>query len=383
MICPSVKCAREIPDDALLCCYCGRKIVRQPSIRSRPNGTGTAYKRGKTWTAVYTRGWKTVEADGGKKRLPDKRTKGGFATKREALEYIPTLKAGKRKSVTDTTPFSALYALWKPFYEPRIGKSTMAGHVAAYAYFKDIRHLPFADLSIDDLQDCVDDCPKGRRTRENMKSLCSQLYKYAGARKMPVQDLSKYIYCGKDDTRARAAFDDFQVAKIKQAIGRIEYAEYIYCMIYLGYRPNEMLRLTAEDYDAAHNCLIGGFKTEAGTDRIVTISPKIKPIILRLIRQADPYIFPRGNGELMTDEHFREKVFYPAMADLGIQPIPQQGEHPQYKPYSCRHTFANLMKRVQGSDTDKAALIGHADASMTKYYQSADYVSLSAITDAI
>ena len=52
-------------------------------------------------------------------------------------------------------------------------------------------------------------------------------------------------------------------------------------------------------------------------------------------------------------------------------------------PYSCRHTYANLLKGVHGSDTDKAKLIGHADASMTKYYQSADYDSLRAITDSL
>ena len=42
-----------------------------------------------------------------------------------------------------------------------------------------------------------------------------------------------------------------------------------------------------------------------------------------------------------------------------------------------------LLKNVKGSDTDKAALIGHSDASMTKYYQSADYESLRAIIDAM
>ena len=52
-------------------------------------------------------------------------------------------------------------------------------------------------------------------------------------------------------------------------------------------------------------------------------------------------------------------------------------------PYSCRHTFANLLKNVKGSDTDKAALIGHSDASMTKYYQSPDYDSLRAIIDSL
>ena len=45
--------------------------------------------------------------------------------------------------------------------------------------------------------------------------------------------------------------------------------------------------------------------------------------------------------------------------------------------------FADLLKKVYGSDTDKAELIGHADASMTKYYQSADFESMQKITDAL
>ena len=76
----------------------------------------------------------------------------------------------------------------------------------------------------------------------------------------------------------------------------------------------------------------------------------------------------------MDDEHFRKYCFTPLMEQLGIS-----GK----VPYSCRHTFANLLKNVQGSDTDKAALIGHSDASMTKYYQSADYESLKTIVCAL
>ena len=76
----------------------------------------------------------------------------------------------------------------------------------------------------------------------------------------------------------------------------------------------------------------------------------------------------------MSEAYFRDYCFMPVMEALHII-----GK----TPYSCRHTFANLLKAVRGSDTDKAALIGHADASMTKYYQSADYESLRAITDRI
>lgn len=34
-------------------------------------------------------------------------------------------------------------------------------------------------ITVDDLKACIDDCPKGKRTRQNMKALCGLLYKYA------------------------------------------------------------------------------------------------------------------------------------------------------------------------------------------------------------
>ena len=76
----------------------------------------------------------------------------------------------------------------------------------------------------------------------------------------------------------------------------------------------------------------------------------------------------------MTDNYFRKFCFDPLMERPGIV---------DRVTYSCRHTFANLLKAVRGSDTDKAALMGHADASMTKYYQEADLSSLKEITDAL
>lgn len=74
----------------------------------------------------------------------------------------------------------------------------------------------------------------------------------------------------------------------------------------------------------------------------------------------------------MNERYFRDACFNPLMEKLGIK---------DRYPYSSRHTFANLLKKAQGSDTDKAALIGHSDASMTKYYQSTDLESLREIVE--
>ncbi len=369
------KCKAVLPSGARFCPQCGKDLApKRAGKRVRGNGMGTAYKRGRTWTASYTYGWEDDK--------PLKRTKGGFATKREALDHIPYLKApgaSKRKAVS----FHALYDAWVPYYEPRIAVVTMKGLKSAFKWFDDIKHIAIADLTIDDLQDCIDSCPRNKRTKENMKYLAVQLYRYAAARKILQDNIAEYIYCGKEDGGTRPAFTAEQVELIRGAVGKIPFADYTYCMIYLGFRPNEMLRLSKESYDAEHDCFIGGFKTEAGTDRSVTISPKIASIIKERLAFANPWVFPGKNGGLMDDREFRVDHFYPLLAELGIQPIPDKDHPPVWYPYSCRHTFANLMKNVKGSDTDKAALMGHADASMTKSYQSADYDSLRAITNAI
>ena len=377
------KCRKETPENAMFCPWCGAKQQSpQRTARRRANGEGSVYKRGETWECRVILGY-WISDDG--KAHPHQRTKGGFKTKKEALEYIPELKkAASRNPDLDIT-FQQLYDRFMEGHEEKVSESTITCYRAAFKHFKPIWGMKFRNLGTDDLQDCVDRCERGRRSKELMKALGNCLYKYAASRKIVMHNYAQYIYVGKDKKGTYPAFTMEQVEQIRKAIGRIPYAEYVYCMIYLGFRPNEMLSLKRDAYhkDGGFEYLVGGFKTEAGTDRRVTISPKIKPYIYQLILKADPYIFPKPEGGLMTDDCFRDRVFYPLLAALNIQPIPDKDHPATLVPYSCRHTFANLMKNVTGSDTDKSALMGHSDISMTKYYQSADLTSIQRITDMI
>ena len=75
--------------------------------------------------------------------------------------------------------------------------------------------------------------------------------------------------------------------------------------------------------------------------------------------------------------------FYALLDRLGIpNPIDEQGRH-RLTPHSCRHTFATLMKRVQGADADKLALIGHTSTAQLREYQDVSYEDLRKITDQI
>lgn len=343
--------------------------------RTRPNGQGSAYKRGKTWTAIITIGWKTTPTG---RAQAVRRTKGGFSTKRDALAYCQQLQSAPREKPKMT--LQQVYDAWLPVHEARVSKSTADCYRAAYKYFDDLKYRIMCDIDVDELQDCMDACPRARRTRENMKAVMGLLYKYAIPRHQATMNLAEYLHTGDNDKSTRPAFTAEQVELIRQQIGLTQYADVVYTLIYTGFRPAELFSLTKDSY--RDGVLYGGIKTEAGKDRAVPVSPKVLQIIEEHVTNCHGFLFPRENGEQMTVAYFRDYCFYPVLAAAGIQPLPT-AEHPAYfTPYSARHTFANLLKGASGSDVDKAKLIGHADYTTTKkMYQSAELDAMRKIIE--
>lgn len=373
------KCHTELPPGANFCHKCGAPVASERKRKARGNGMGTVYKRGKTWTALKVVGFLPLE--GGKtKRLTS--SKGGFRTKKEALEYLPKLEGMERKK--KNLSWAAMYESWQPTH--RAGKSTMDCYAAAENYFRPIWMLPFDQIDIDDLQDCLDECPKGKRTRENMKALAGLLYKYAIPRHMATLNLAQYLVVGGGDANAKTALPDYALEALRCAVGHVWGADYVISQCYLGFRPSELLALDTRDYDRRERAFTGGAKTDAGRNRVVTVSPKIQPIIDRLTKDkiAGP-VFCGSDGKPMSIEQYRA-MFYRVLDECGVDnPVegPEGAKRHRYTPHSCRHTFATLMKRVPGADKDKLELIGHTSAEMLRHYQDIDFEDLRRVTNAI
>ena len=392
-----IKCRKPAPDDAIFCPYCGKKQTSSPRKPKRsPNGTGCAYKRGVGWVAQAVIGYRELPDDimdpaNSRQRVPIKKTKAGFPTKAAALAYIPQLK----KTVDQSTlTLHQVYEAWAPWYAPRVGPSTMDGDRSAYHYYISLKDKRICMITAGDLQECMDACPRGKRTHQNMKVVAGLLWKYAKDKHIVTQVESENLYTGKGKSKKREALTDIEVEKIRKAIGKERYAEYIYALCYLGYRPGEMLELQ-KDQVIEHDgrlFLIEGKKTEAGIGRTVPVHQKIEQIIrIRLFVPGTDLVFPQyqfGKAskkapvplfegfKQMSDNYFREMVFKPMMTRLGIA----EGK----VPYGARHTFSNKLKKASGDDRDKAALIGHSDYTFTQTkYQSTDDNDLLGIVDSM
>ena len=382
------KCGTELRDGAVYCDKCGKKQVAQKGTgrRKRGNGQGSVYKPsgGKSWVAVKVIGYEPLE-NGKLKPVVDK--KQGFKTKTEALEYLPNLGRGGKKIDTSIT-FKQIYDLWLPEYRRR-GRSikTENGYISAMNYFRDIWYIPFREVTIDDLQECMDNCPHGKATRHRMKVTGNLLYGYAIPRGYTEDGVNRasFIFLGGEKGNGRIEFTADQIETIKKNVGKVPYADWVYTHIYLGFRPHEFITLDIANYDRDNKSIIGGEKTEAGTNRTVTISPKIQPIIDDLVGDKDSGpLFRDSGGEPMSLRSYREECFLPALEAMGFDnpTDPNTGMH-RYTPHCCRHTFATLMKNVEAPAKDKLSLIGHTSEEMLGHYQHTRIEDLRKITDLI
>ena len=175
---------------------------------------------------------------------------------------------------------------------------------------------------------------------------------------------------------------------IRKAIDSEIYAGYVYALCYLGFRPGEFLALKKSDLHQEGDIiyLVGGGKTEAGKDRRVPVPEVIREIITgRAAVEGTEYLFPMYSYDThkkfkgfkkMSDAYFRESVFKPLMARLGIA----EGK----VPYAARHTYSDKLKKAEGDDKAKAALMGHTSYDFTKKkYQSTSIEDLQSVVNTL
>ena len=364
------KCKKEIPDESKFCNLCGTKQVRERSAKTRGHGDGTVYKdtNGK-WIAEYTIGWDTDENG---KLTRRKRKKRGFDTKKEAVAYIPQLKQDLPQQDMNVK-FKDLYKKWLDGHTEKVTQSTINCYKSAYKYFSTLYYVEIAKIRTEHMQKCIDECPHGKRTKENMKALGTSLWRYAMQLDIVDRNYAEYIYIHKEEEEEKVSFSKEQVQTIWKNVEKYPKLKYVLVLCYTGMRLSEMLGAMTDNYFPEEGYFITGVKTKAGKKRVITISPKILPFFAEF-----------GQGKHLFTElsakKFRSDIYYPALQALDMDVLEADGSH-VYTPHCCRHTFATLMKNVNAPATDKQKLIGHAKFEMTAHYTHTDIESLKKITD--
>jgi len=325
MIC--IKCHAEVPDGAY-CLQCGSAQKRIASHRSRGNGLGTAYKRGKVWTSSVIIGWKEAEVKAGDKKhlMPVKRTKGGFKTKREALEYCIVLKSNgiTRKDATIKT----LYDTYLVTAYIKLSASKQTAYRIAYGKIKSVYYVPIQSLAIEHLQALIGGM--SYYTARDIKTLLSHLYKIACAQQYVSSNLAQYITLPALEETEPMPFNDDELKKLWSAYSAGDvWIGYILLMIYSGMMPGELLKCKKDMIDLENRMIVGaGIKTKERKSKPIVIADFIAPVIESLMEL--------NHGEKLIsinrDNFYAE--YHEKLKQCGCRDLP---------PYSCRHTTATAM----------------------------------------
>ena len=362
MICP--RCNREIPDDAVLCCYCGRVFQRKPvsRVHQRANGTGTAIKRGKTWTADVTIGWHTDE--NGKKHRYRVR-KGGFKTRTDALAYCSVLfdRREHRKA-------PKLMEYWETYSGGEMEKlsdSKRTAYKIAWDKLKSISLRPIDSLTVADLRRVVGEKATTYYPARDMKVLLSHLFTLGAADGWCSKDLPTFIILPEKNETAREPFtQDEQKALWRAYESGCADAAIPLIMIYTGMMTGEMRRLTVDMIDYENRRIVGvGLKTEVRRAAPVYLPADIIPVLQDAAEGKEDRVWPCSQDEFYAR-------YYAALEAAGTRRL---------TPYSCRHTTATALAISENiaPETVRKVMRWSTTAMLSRYAHPDDSDALAAV----
>jgi integrase len=348
-----IKCNAILPENAAFCPTCGKKQAvseRKRSTSSRPNGTGSVYRRGKTWECAIVQGY-VIQDDGTRKTI--RTTKGGFKTKKEAMEYIPTLKSAPARKVPKVAD------LWNTFrsskkYE-KLSDSRKEKYEIAWKKLESIWFWKIDELTTFDLQNAVDSVAETYYTARDLKNLLSKLYQLAMPDEFVKNNLSEYIELPDLNAKEQQPFHKEEIAKLwnDYAAGNW-WTGYILLMIYTGMMPGELLSARKSHINWEGKQIVG-----AG---IKTAKRKATPIVLAdfvLHVLSDLCDHTSGDKLIRINKDKFYEVYYAALDRAGCRRL---------TPYSCRHTTATTLALENIPPSVLQQIMRHSKFSTTEKY---------------
>ena len=278
-------------------------------------------------------GWKA--ADGGKS-LPVYRTKGGFRTKREALDFCVTLKRGDYKP-KDAAP--QLIEYWNTYRAGELEKLSKSKQVAYSGAWKKLRVLyyrPVDQITVAEIRHAVAEVAQTYYTVRDCKTVLTRLFELGAADGWCSKDIPSFIVMPKLEEKERQVFSEAEQSALWKLYedGDLRAAMPL-LMICTGMMPGEAMDLRVEHIDLSGQKIIGaGKKTKVCKKSPIFIPKDALPLVEDLIAAAQPngYIWSRDEKKWYAD-------YYAALDAAGCRRL---------EPYCCRHSTATRLAISEG-----------------------------------
>ena len=321
-------------------------------VKTRGNGQGSAYKRGKTWVAQIVIGWN----DG----VPIKRTKGGFTSKKDAINYCPILKS-QIDPIKKPLRLIDYWMQYKGIEYTHLSKSKQCSYKVAWNKLKPLHYRTITNITIQDLRSAVEESCETYWTAKDCRDLLKNIYTLAACDGFVSKDLPSYIILPEHEAKERLPFTQEEQKSLWKLYesGDMDAAIPL-LMIYTGAMPGEVRNTKVENIDLAGHKITGvGLKTNTRKSSPIVLSDTILPVVESLIEHAQKsgYLWKRMKKDWY--EHY-----YAALEIAGCRKL---------SPYSCRHTTATALAINENiAPQTVRKIMRWASADMLKVYAHPD-----------
>lgn len=353
MLC--IKCKKEIAEGSAFCNWCGKKqTVEKRKSRKRANAQGSVYKLSGNRTKPYAA---VLPAKYDKEGTKKQRYLGYFASKTEALN---ALNVAVSNNVTDRInfTFSMIYNEWSVKAYPELSVKSVKAYQTAYNHLEALHKLKMRDIRATDVQSIIDNMSDKAEACKKIRVLYSQLCKYAMSLDIISQNYSQFLKIKSKEKKEKEVFTIEEIRLLHENSNNNDTAKIILILIFTGLRIGELFDITTDNVYLQNNPprMIGGKKTEAGTDRLIPIHSGIMEFILYFYNKDKKYLIGNSKGGRMDEKNFREREYYPLLKQLGIE---------RKTPHCTRHTFATMLQAKGAKPEDMIKVIGHTDYKTT------------------
>jgi len=318
-----------------------------------PNGYGSVFKlsgnRRKPWAVRITTGW-TIEGKQKYEYLDY------FSSRQAAMIALADYNNNPYDLSSGKITFKEVYERFKKERFPKMSKSSQSGYTMAYNRSESLHDMKFIDIRKSHMQQVIDNCDKSHGTKRKIKILFNQLYKHAMENDLTHKDYARFVELPRDNSESsRKPFTLDEIKLLWENINRFDDIDSILIMIYTGLRPGELVEVQNKKIHLDKRYFRGGFKTEAGTNRVIPIHKKIHKLIEARMDSNNEYLITNFEGNKLSYYVYYHEKFKKIMEQLELD----------HRPHDCRHTFATLMDNAGANKLSIRRIMGHAGKDIT------------------
>ena len=316
----------------------------------RANGTGSVYKlkgrRRKPYAVMVTTGKEIVN---GQARMT-RQLIGTYATRAEAERQL-SLYVENPYSMTNNITFEEVYDRFFAVYSQRVGRSAQANAKAIFDHFNTLHDMRMADIRPADIERCIENADVGSNTKRRMLMLAKWVFDYAI--KKDIVTVNQALKCDPEPMHVVKSAEPFSAEEVEKlwTMG-VPHADLVLMQIYTGMRATEFYSLRMENVDLKRGYIMGGSKTEAGTNRIIPIHSAVMELFERHYNKGREYLF--------DDEPNYNK--YKHRFEIVCKRCKIKGK----STHSSRHTFATLAAYYGMNPYIVKKIMGHSVNDVTE-----------------